>query len=569
MAILGASFSIGRSALAAYQAAISISGQNIANVGNPDYARQSGRLTAEWGGPVEGGITPGGGVRLSALRRHVDDALDARLRLALGERSSHQTVYGTLSQVEALYNELSEQDVSTQLSQFLAGFSQLQTSPTDSGIRNVIVSNANTLIDSVSRQRSGLLQQVDDLNAQAVAGAQQVSDMAEQIAQLNELIVSQESTGNTVASALRDRRDSLLRELGEFVDVQTRERDNGSVAVYVNSEPLVEYDRARALTAETELVDGLEIVRVRFADSRAEIHPTAGALAGVLAARDTHIRGQLSGLDQFVSGLIYEVNRIHSAGVGLLGYTNSVADNAARDADLPLNADSNLPFPLQNGTFIVHVRDRATGQVITRQIEVDLDGLNGDDTSLNDLAAALDGVPGLGATVRADNRLSLSADNGQEFWFSEDSSGALAALGVNSFFTGTTAGDIEVAEPIASDPRRIAASLTGLSHDGDNAGRIALLAAETSGSALLQSRSLGDFHDLLVGELSSSAAAARSGYEAADAVHAGLYAQREAVSGVSLDEEAINLQKFERAYQGAARYVSVLDELTTELLRLL
>jgi flagellar hook-associated protein 1 FlgK len=40
-----------------------------------------------------------------------------------------------------------------------------------------------------------------------------------------------------------------------------------------------------------------------------------------------------------------------------------------------------------------------------------------------------------------------------------------------------------------------------------------------------------------------------------------LQAQREAVSGVSLDEEAINLMRFQRAYQGAARLVSVVDEL--------
>jgi len=54
------------------------------------------------------------------------------------------------------------------------------------------------------------------------------------------------------------------------------------------------------------------------------------------------------------------------------------------DAGAALNsAAADLPFAVQNGTFYVRVRDQATGQVTTQMIEVDLDGLNNDDTTLN------------------------------------------------------------------------------------------------------------------------------------------------------------------------------------------
>ena len=88
MALLGASFQIGRSALAAYQSAIAITGQNIANVGNPNYTRLTGRLTTLQGGPTLGGVAPGGGVNLTALERHVDEALESRLRMSLGTRAA-------------------------------------------------------------------------------------------------------------------------------------------------------------------------------------------------------------------------------------------------------------------------------------------------------------------------------------------------------------------------------------------------------------------------------------------------------------------------------------------------
>src|SRR5262245_63347427 len=121
MGLLGPSFQIGSSALSAYQAALSITGQNIANVGNPDYARQSGRLTALLGGPVSG-VTPGGGVALWKLRRHVDEALEARLRHSSAQKAKAEQVHTSLSQTEALYNELSDQDVSSLLSEFFGGF---------------------------------------------------------------------------------------------------------------------------------------------------------------------------------------------------------------------------------------------------------------------------------------------------------------------------------------------------------------------------------------------------------------------------------------------------------------
>jgi flagellar hook-associated protein 1 FlgK len=126
-----------------------------------------------------------------------------------------------------------------------------------------------------------------------------------------------------------------------------------------------------------------------------------------------------------------------------------------------------------------------------------------------------------------------------------------------------------VSDTIRSDVGKIASSLTGAKNDADNAGRIARLASSENKSVLLGNRSIQDFHLDMVGDLAIEAGGARTTAEASDAVFSALFAQRESVSGVSLDEEAINLTQFETAYQGAARYLSVVDELTTEILRLI
>lgn len=567
MGLLGPSFQIGRSALAAYQAAISVVGQNIANVGNPNYTRQSGRLTPLLGGPTIGGPSPGAGVRMSALNRHIDEAVETRLRSAFGSRSNATAVQRALSQVETLFNELTQQDVSTQLSDLFNSFSALQTTPDEITNRNLVLSAADTLMRSLHRQRAELVQLASDLNESVINATRRASAIATEIAELNQAVVVEEAQSQGASGPLRDRRDMLLRELSGLLDIRTRPQENGSVNIFVGGEPLVEFNRSRGLSVDTVLEDGIERATVRFSDNNGTVIIRDGELAGIRQARDQNVAEMVQRLDRLANALIYEVNRVHSAGRGLVGYTNLVGTYDVDDVNAALNSpEAGLPFPVENGVFIVHVTDTETGRTTTTQIEVDLDGLNGDDTSLADLAAALDGVAGLSASVTTDNRLRIDVAAGSELGFSEDSSGALAALGVATFFQGQDASDIDIHSSVRADSRLIAASLTGEIGDGQNAGLIASINAGVSD--LLDHLSIQDFHATTINTLAVDAAAARSAEEAADAVHGSLVAQREAISGVSLDEEAINLAKFEKAFQGASRFLGVINRLADEMLAL-
>ncbi len=565
MALLGASFQIGRSALAAYQSAIAITGQNIANVANPNYTRLTGRLSTLEGG-LAGGIAAGGGVTLSALQRHIDEALETRLRMSLGSRAAAESTYRSLSQVEALYNELTEYDLSTQLTNFFNTFADLQNNPEELTSRHLVLSEADSVIRTLRRQRSALLNQAVDLNSAVEQSVSRANALAQEIADLNQLVVTQEARGSGYSAPLRDRRDALLRELGELMDIQVRERDNGAINVYIGGEPLVEFNRSRGLVVERELEQGLELASVHFGDNHGTVLIRDGRLAAQLTARDEHLLGQVQALDQLARGLIYEVNRVHSTGRGLVGYTSLTSNYAVADTNAALNStQAGLPFPLQNGSFIVHARNQDTGQTTTRLIKIDLDGI-GTDTTLAALAAQLDGVPNLSAGITSDNRLALTAAAGFEISFSEDSSGALAALGLATLLDGTNAANIDITAAVRSDVRLLAASLSGLSSDGDNAGR--LMTVRQASSTLLGNQSVEDFQAAMVNRLAVQASAALNTYEASDAVYSSLMAQREAVSGVSLDEEAVNLSRFETAYNAAARYFTVLDSMANEVLRL-
>lgn len=567
MSILGASFQIGRSALATYQSALAVTGQNIANVGNPDYARQSGRLATLDGGLTPSGHQVGAGVRMTGLVRNFDAAVENRLRVALGARSGAETSQQAWLQTESLYNELTDADLSTQLNNFFNAFATLEINPQDASTRSLIRSSAENVAGEFQRLHKGLVSQVEDLNVRVGQAVDRADDIAGEIANLNKLIITEESRGVGVASALRDRRDGLLRELSEYLDIQVRETANGAVNVYVNSDPLIEAGRSRGLKTELRLEDGLEIFQVRFTDNNGLVRARDGLIAGVVDARDNAIRGQISALDGVARAFIGEVNRVQSTGVGLNAQQSLSGVHAVRDANAVLNDPTlGLPYPVSNGVMIVHVRNAQTGQETTRQIEVDLDGLNGDDTTLADLAAALDGVPGLSAGVTTDLRLQVTADAGSEVWFSEDTSGALTALGVGAFFEGDSASTINLHDSIRNNVSLIAASANGAAADGANAGRFALL--QRDGTALLNGRTVQQAQADMFSTVAVGAANAQVRYDAADAVYSSMLAQREAVSGVSLDEEAINLSKFQTAFQGAARYLSAIDRLADDVLAL-
>jgi flagellar hook-associated protein 1 len=571
MAILGSSFQIGRSAISAYQAALAVTGQNIANVGNPNYTRQSAHLSALAGGHGALGFAAGAGVTMSHLQRHFDVALEDRLRNSLSTMSAAELQQAYLTQVETIYAELTDQDLSTALGDLYGSFGALQTTPEDSGARNIVIADAQRLIDTITRHRTELIKQVDQMNDAAEASARQASEIASEIASLNQTITFQEADKQTVAGALRDRRDTLLKDLSELADINVRQHENGIVDVYIGSDPLVQFDQSRGLEVERRQENGFERTTVVFADDNGPVTFRDGKLAGIVNTRDEHVVKQIEQLDDLARSLIYEVNVEHATGRGLVGRTSVTSVFGVGDSAAALNsAAAATEYPLQHGSFEVKVRD-GSGQETTHLVKVDLDGVGGPDTSLDDVAAALsaisvDGQNPITATVLPDNRLQIEASEDYEFWFSNDSSNLLGSLGVNAFFTGTHAGNIALHADIVANPSLIAASATGERGDGGNAGLLSKLA--DASSSLLSGFTPGEFHDRMISTLAVHTAAARSAYDAADAVHSSLVAQREAISGVSLDEEVLDMTVYQRAFQGASRYLNVVEQLSQELLAL-
>ena len=564
---LGGSLQIGRSGLLTSQAALDTVGHNLANLATRGYHRQSVSLSPSDSQRISQNVAVGRGVQIDAITRQVDEALQGRLRTAIAEEAGASQHEELLRRLEAIEHEFSDADLTTQLGRFFDAWNQLADNPQDSSLRSLVTRQGQQLADFVQdlrQQMVGLRRQSEEA---ASAAARQVNELMEDIADLNRKIAVHEGGGGGTAG-LRDQRDRALNELAEYLDISTVTQSNGQVDVYVGSEPLVLNGKSRGVELLRENVDGQTVQRLVVADDGTQLNATAGKLGALVSFRENDMAEAIDTLDRFAHELIWHVNRQHSQGQGLALRESITAEHRVADTDVPLNDPAaGLAFVPEHGSFRLHVTQESTGERKTHIIDIDLDGIDSDsDTTLHSLAGTIDAIANVTASVTADGRLEIAtADSDHKLSFSEDTSGVLAALGMNSYFTGHDANDIAVRNELARTPGLLAAAQDHTAGDNTNAAAIAQLRHESSDD--IAGLSLSEYWNRHVEEYGARLAAASERVVASGTVRQSLEQQQQSVSGVNVDEEAIDLIRYQRAYQASARFLSVVDEMMKTLLQ--
>jgi flagellar hook-associated protein 1 len=142
----------------------------------------------------------------------------------------------------------------------------------------------------------------------------------------------------------------------------------------------------------------------------------------------------------------------------------------------------------------------------------------------------------------------------------------LASLGVNTFFTGSSAGDIAVHKGVLADPGKFAASLGGVGEDAHNAEKLATLL--TARLTSQNGDSLAVMYDQMTSDVAQGASVAKSVTEGYRTFQAALDGQHLAISGVSIDEEAVRMIGYQRTFQASAKLISTISELLDTLVNL-
>ncbi|WP_028572371.1 flagellar hook-associated protein FlgK [Desulfonatronum lacustre] len=685
----------GKGALLAFQSAIHVTGENIANVNTPGYSRRSVRLEENPSIDYRPGQI-GTGVTAKEVIRHYDYFIERQYLDKSSTMHRWDSLHTNLRQVELLFNESIGDGLNDVMAKFWADWQNVSLRPDDMASRGQLTSTAQNMtqiINQLERDLGLFQRQMDDFIRQDVNRA---NELLREIAEINSRITVHDIPGQNNANALLDKRDSMVRELAGLLDIQTQDKGNGEFFVMTTAgHTLVDgqnffalkFEGAQAFqslaagstssinfsgTSEREYlvevltdghangslpgaatyrvsldggvtwlkddnggqrefitqlqdnkvtIEGLDIwfdagnltagdkftivpksglywyentsskmnitpqIHFNGEDNRRRI--TGGSLTGYFNFRDDYIGNFREKLDSLASTMAWEVNRIHSQGAGLEKFGQVLGTYGVADNDEPLSSLSSGLFygdKLQDGSLTIWVfGSGSSGTAYNIDFSsINPPGLTNFDPTqhtLQDVQSAINNSltgTGVNASI-VDNRLQLTAATppGNTFAFGSDSTGLLAALGINTFFDGTDARGLSINQDVFNN-----LSLINVGHvngageintgDNETAKAVAALQYEkvnfrTSFQGKT-SQTLQSFYGSLVGDVGAATSNANFNHSFNKALADDLRNRQEEISGVNLDEEMSSLIKFQHSYSAAAKLISTADQMFQTIL---
>lgn len=360
--------SIAKEALLTHQLSVQVASHNIANVDTPGYTRQTLRLEPNQATIISQGSL-GGGVHGAAIERKYDQFMVDRL---IQQETTTNGLVGqqeALQMVEAIFNETPGLALNDLLSQFWASWQGLSDNPEIAATRQTVTQMGELLAEQLQIMNDEIIRVKLDFGVRLDTAINDVNSITSQIANINLQINSSEiGTGN--ANDLRDRRDTLVKELAGLVDIEYFETGTGYTVLLSDGHPLVasidnwEVDwQGNQLLWVNELSDGTQTKQPIGVGAE-----LGGKIGGWLEVRGQLVEGQtdnyLGRLDAFTSTLIREVNQQHSQGVGTVKFTGDLlgSETAANTARLTTPVDASTA-----GTTIaansIKINDRDIGEI--------------------------------------------------------------------------------------------------------------------------------------------------------------------------------------------------------------
>lgn len=372
--------------LHATQLALTATGQNIANVHTPGFSRLTSVMSSLSG---QAGLTAGGGVQVTSIRRMTSEFQNQQLWRANTEMHAHTSAQQYLGALESLMSG-DGSSISIGLDQFFAALSELTVSPESPALRQQAISEAGNLAQRFNGLNGNIDAQLRALHEQRQSMSVEVNGLLGNIAELNRQIVATESVGGD-SKALRDHREILVKELSQFAGIRVNEVDDGSLTVSLsNGQPLVAGSTAGRLEVN-QLPSGEQQLALSFATSSFPLTQDSlgGALGGLYKVEYQSLRPTQQALHGMASELSQAVNAVLAGGYDLQGNPGQPLfsyDPTSITAMLTVNPLSASELALSGEPGEVGNNQALLALLELRQAPITL---NGNQVTLNDAYAGL------------------------------------------------------------------------------------------------------------------------------------------------------------------------------------
>ena len=323
-------------ALNAHRFGVTTAGNNMANVNNPDYARQ--RVVIGEDGVVQTLVGPQGtGVEVQGFEHMRDSILDRELLRETSLNASLSAQQSALGKAESnLGQEISRAGdspfidgataddggiggVAESINNFFNSFHSLSANPGSDAEKESLLQKADILTEKLNVTSDRFSDLHDDLALQVETDVGSANQMIEEIARLNAEISRAESNRAGQALALRDQRQGVLEDLSEIMQVKVEDIPDsaGQIRVYVptvgGDQPtinLVERGRYQNVSFD----DSGAVPAFTAGDDDVQIEIKGGRVHGALEARDGPIAEYRRDLDGLARELVTQVNALYNTG---------------------------------------------------------------------------------------------------------------------------------------------------------------------------------------------------------------------------------------------------------------
>jgi flagellar hook-associated protein 1 FlgK len=618
-------FGISISALQAFQTALQVTSNNIANANTPGYDKESVELTSAI--PQSAGSAPiGAGVNVAGISRAFSQLSANQLNISqsnLGQLNSLQNYTGQIDNIVGT----TAGGLSTAIQNYYSAWSTLSNDPTSTAARQALLSAAQSVSAAFSSTNSQLQALNSNINSAVVADVTQINSLSTSISALNQQIVvgTADDGGRQPPNDLIDQRDQLVSNLSKLVGITTTAGSNGAVNVFVgNGQPLV---LGNVTTPLTTIPNQFNATQVEVSIASNGTNPissqlTSGDLGGLLAARTQAVEPAINQLGQIATALSQTANAQQNSGLDLNGQlganlfsvggpqaSSSASNTDATSATVSIAnvgalTTDDYVLRYQGGTYSLTNASDGTAVAFT-----------GSGTALSPISAAglsivLSGTPASGdqflikptaqaaatfsvaltgtSQLAAAGAIQTSAANSNAGNATISSGTVITASNpallnpVNIQFTSATTYSINggANQPytssgnIAQNGWQVQITGTPVAGDtftvqsnaggkGDNRNALASANQQTLGVLSNGTISVNGAVGALITGIGSQAQQVNTAQTAQTAVNSQALQNVQSVSGVNLDEEAASLLQWQQAYQASAQALNIANSTFT------
>ena len=619
---------IGYSGLTASQLGVNTTSQNISNAETDGYTRQ--RVVQQSTTPL-GNIEPGAqgnGTQVAEIVRIHDEFVFSRYRTESEKKEYSSFERQTLEELSTYFPEIENVGIKYDLQEYFNLWGDLSSYPDNQSVKIALAKQTEVLSSDIKNTRTQVADLQVTLNNQLKSAVDEINRIGQEIANLNQGITETEAIAGQHANELRDKRGVLEIALSELIGSDVFERSTSSNQAVDRS--IIEKGGDYTINiAGFNIIDGKTFHPIQIENKNnpggfyslsyerqdGYLLPMDDLIKGGRVGSILDLRGSSFDSDGNIeNGQLQDIiNQLDGYATGLIESTNNLYAQASQSImtsdSLELSATDSLlssNLNVNKGTFDIIAYDIDGTEVSRRSIDIssvtsmddtvyDIDGSVLTEPSLNSIIGQLRANVDDNKDGNADNDINSILDfnfkNGNlqiivddtefpayTFSIEDDQTDGLSsgtnfagAIGLSKFFDGNNAENINLNHALSDDPSLIKASKSPADGNNELANDMLQLQFEDvsfTANGVTKRDTLYAYFDSIATDVGIRTNAAITTDDTTSAKYNAILLSYESISKVSIDEEMVNLIKYQTAYGAASKIITTIDQMMDTLLGL-